>query len=200
MLITPGERHELAALKDAGFTGYLVKPIRAASLAARFAAEDSFEHRRTDAAGELSQAGEPRANGKCLSILVAEDNEINALLARALLTRLGHRPTIVGDGLAAVHAWIGRARGRQPLRRGADGRADARHRRARGGAPHPRRRGGSWHTAHAHLALTANAQAEDREACLAAGMDGFLVKPLDRERLREALEGLSPNASATLAA
>ena len=39
------------------------------------------------------------------------------------------------------------------------------------------------------LALTANAQAEDREACLAAGMDGLLVKPLDRERLREALDG-----------
>ena len=41
------------------------------------------------------------------------------------------------------------------------------------------------------LALTANAQTEDREACLAAGMDGLLVKPLDRERLREALEAVA---------
>ena len=40
VLITPAERHVLPALKDAGFTGYLVKPVRAASLAARFAAED----------------------------------------------------------------------------------------------------------------------------------------------------------------
>jgi len=37
------------------------------------------------------------------------------------------------------------------------------------------------------LALTANAYPEDRDAALAAGMDGFLVKPLDAERLREAI-------------
>jgi CheY-like chemotaxis protein len=44
------------------------------------------------------------------------------------------------------------------------------------------------------VALTANAYAEDREACLAAGMDALLVKPLDRERLREALEAAARRA------
>jgi CheY-like chemotaxis protein len=37
------------------------------------------------------------------------------------------------------------------------------------------------------FALTADAIAENREACLAAGMDGFLTKPLDREQLLAAL-------------
>ena len=40
------------------------------------------------------------------------------------------------------------------------------------------------------MALTASAFNEDREACLAAGMDGFLVKPIDRERLAAMLAGL----------
>ena len=54
VLITPAERPALPALKEAGFTGYLVKPVRAASLAARFAAEDRFEHQADDAAAKMT--------------------------------------------------------------------------------------------------------------------------------------------------
>ena len=42
------------------------------------------------------------------------------------------------------------------------------------------------------LALTANTLVEDRYACFEAGMDGFLVKPLDREKLAQALSDISP--------
>ena len=41
------------------------------------------------------------------------------------------------------------------------------------------------------LALTANTLVEDRYACFEAGMNGFLIKPLDREKLQEALAGLA---------
>ena len=49
VLITPAERGRLPALKEAGFTGYLVKPIRAASLQARLAADPVFEQSSTPA-------------------------------------------------------------------------------------------------------------------------------------------------------
>jgi len=45
------------------------------------------------------------------------------------------------------------------------------------------------------IALTANALDEDRDACLAAGMDGFLTKPLARERLADVLATVRGRAS-----
>jgi signal transduction histidine kinase/DNA-binding response OmpR family regulator len=184
VLVTPVMRTELGALKDAGFTGYLIKPVRAASLAARLSTNDGFE------SGGVSDIAEPPSAahaGGGLSILVAEDNDINALLTRALLIKLGHHPTVAANGAAAIECWLAARAGHGPFDRilmdlhmpGMDGLEAARRIRANeaeiGASRTP------------ILALTANASAEDREACLAAGMDGFLVKPLDRERLAAAL-------------
>ena len=183
-LVTPATRSELAALGEEGFTGYLIKPVRAASIAARFAASEAF-----DPAGAIEPAATPdQARPDAgLSILVAEDNEINALLARALLAKLGHRPTVVPSGVVAIESWLAARAGGTPYDRvlmdlhmpGMDGLEATRRIRAieaESGTPRT-----------PILALTANASAEDRDACLAAGMDGFLVKPLERERLAYAL-------------
>jgi signal transduction histidine kinase/CheY-like chemotaxis protein len=200
VLIKPTERHELPALKERGFTGYLVKPVRMASLAARLTAEDGFEDMSEDLPAEISGAAQATASNKGkekgLSILVAEDNEINALLARALLTRLGHRATVAGNGEAAVESWTAARAAGSPYdlvlmdvqMPGMDGLQAARRIRAAEtqAGERPVRM----------LALTANAQSEDRAACLAAGMDGLLVKPLDRERLREALEAVAARLAA----
>jgi len=196
-LISPAERHELPALKAAGFTGYLVKPVRAVSLAARLAGNDAFEHSPAEIAVETAEAS-ATSNFKGLSVLVAEDNEINALLARALLTQLGHRPTIASNGEAAVESWLAARAGGVPYdlvlmdvqMPGMDGLEAARRiRAAETGLERTRM-----------LALSANAQAEDREAALAAGLDDLLVKPLDRERLRQVLNTTSHGASNPLAA
>jgi PAS domain S-box-containing protein len=194
VLIRPSERHELPALKAAGFTGYLIKPVRAASLAARLRDRDEFEHAAADTADEITLDDDGAVKGKGLSVLVAEDNEINALLARALLIRLGHNPIIAGNGEAAVESWgAARAAGRtydlilmdvqMPVMDGLEAARRIRYLEAElDDKPTPM------------LALTANAYVEDREACLAAGMDALLVKPLDRERLRETLETLARRA------
>jgi PAS domain S-box-containing protein len=197
VLIRPSDRHELPALKAAGFTGYLVKPVRAASLAARLQAQSSFEHALADSVEEINEASVARPlAGKGLSILVAEDNDINALLARALLARLGHRPVIVGNGAAAVEHWTAAREAGTPYdlvlmdiqMPDVDGLEATRRIRAIEApdtSSQPTR----------IVALTANAYTEDRKACLAAGMDALLVKPLDRERLRDVLETAARGSS-----
>src|SRR6202034_2159024 len=133
-----------------------------------------------------------------LSILVAEDNEINALLMRSLLTRLGHHAVITTNGEEALESWLAAKSARAPSdlvlmdiqMPQLDGIETTKRIRAReageGGRQTP------------ILALTANTLIEDRYACFEAGMDGFLIKPLDREKLTEALAALA--ASRHLAA
>jgi CheY-like chemotaxis protein len=157
------------------------------SLAARMSdGHDAFERAVGDAnASEAADTTATPAAG--LAILVAEDNEINALLTEALLKRLGHRPTVVPHGEAALTAWLNAGAGGAPFdlalmdlhMPGGDGIAAARAIRA-AEAEHGTKR-------MPIIALTANAMEDDREACDAAGMDGFLTKPLDRERLAATL-------------
>ena len=189
VLIAPSARHELPALKQAGITSYLVKPVRAASLAARLATAVTTEAKVDIEIEDETQEPTPRSAATGFSILVAEDNDINALLARVLLTKLGHRPVIASTGAAAVESWLSARTAGIPYdlvlmdvhMPDVDGLEATRRIRLI-----EAERGG---TRTRIIALTANASAEDREICLTAGMDSFLVKPLDRERLAEALLG-----------
>ena len=187
VMIAPADRHDLEALKSEGCSGYLVKPLRAASLAARLTtASREFSIVPDDAPAE-PVAVPPATQGRPLSILVAEDNEINALLTRSLLTRLGHHPVIAITGDAALDSWLAAEITGTPYdlvlmdvqMPDLDGIEATRRIRACEAGRGERRI--------PILALTANTLTEDRDACFEAGMDGFLVKPLDRERLAEAL-------------
>jgi CheY-like chemotaxis protein len=190
VLITPSERPHLAALKEAGFTGYLVKPVRAASLKTQLVGSDTFEAilAAPDASNTQSNTDHGEAPRR-VKVLIAEDNEINSLLARSLLTKLGHWPITAANGQAALDAWKAARNAGAPFdlvlmdirMPGLDGLEAARRIRAAEGDARGRT---------PIIALTANAFAEDREACLKAGMDGFLVKPLDREQLVGALNAL----------
>jgi len=193
VMVTPATRHELSP--SSAFTGYLVKPLRAASLAARFSADPdvaapSLAGDSTIVTLEPNESpAEKPAPG--LSVLVAEDNEINALLMRSLLTRLGHHPVIAIHGRAALESWFAAKSAGAPYdlvlmdvqMPQLDGiEVTKRIRASEAGQPGRRT---------PILALTANALVEDRYACFEAGMDGFLIKPLDREKLEEALSGMT---------
>jgi PAS domain S-box-containing protein len=181
ILLSPAERGELASLKDAGFESYLIKPVRGVSLAARLQAPDWSPPLMPDLEsmeGQLAESG-----GRPLMILVAEDNDINAMLIQALLTKLGHMPTMVADGVSAVASFATAQAVGAPYDAvlmdlhlpGLDGLEATRKIRVLGGNVPV-------------IALTANAFPEDREACFAAGMDEFVTKPVSRERLVEAIE------------
>ncbi len=184
ILMTPAERGELDAMRQAGFTGYLVKPVRAVSLAARLQSHGDDFARVADVPAPSAEA-KPVQRG--LSVLVAEDNEINALLTRALLSKLQHSPTLTTDGAETVQGFLSARAAGTPFdlilmdvrMAGIDGLEAARRIRAAEAAH-------GWPRTPI-VALTANALPEHRDACLAAGMDGFLTKPLDRERLETAL-------------
>ncbi|WP_407157353.1 ATP-binding protein [Bradyrhizobium sp. STM 3557] len=190
VLVTPATRHDLQP--GSPFTGYLVKPLRAASLAARLALTlDVAAPALADDPVAEPIAAVPAVANQGLSILVAEDNEINALLMRSLLTKLGHRTVIATHGAAALESWLAARSAGAPYdlilmdlqMPQLDGIEAAKRIRAHEAAESGR------HTP--ILALTANTLVEDRYACFEAGMDGFLIKPLDRDKLDEALTALA---------
>src|SRR5437763_1280919 len=189
VMFTPATRQELQPSAISALTGYLVKPLRAASLAARLTtAPEVTAPSLEPAIDTIETSAAPSAKG--LSILVAEDNQINALLIRSLLGRLGHDTVITTNGTEALESWLSaKSAGtpydlvlmdiQMPQLNGIE--TTKRIRTLEAGEP-----GGRTPI----LALTANTLVEDRYACFEAGMDGFLIKPLDREKLAEALAGL----------
>ena len=160
-----------------------MKPVRSASLAARLIAPDVAPPLVPES--DIEADRDATLGRRALVVLVVEDNDINALLIQTLLGKLGHIPTVVADGISAVasvataHA-IGAPYDLVLMDLhlpGMDGFEATRRIRALGDA------GGRIPI----VALTANAFAEDREAYRDAGMDAFVVKPLDRGRLEEAM-------------
>ena len=177
VMLKPEQRDLIERYRTAGWSGYLIKPLRRVSLAARVEAVlassapggPSLAHQEDE---RLSPAALPGVR-----VLVAEDNPVNALLAKSLLRREGCTVELAGTGEEALLAL---ARSRYDLvlmdmrMPGLDGPAATRRLRARGDETPV-------------IAVTANVFEEDRRACLEAGMNAFLTKPVDPAALRAAL-------------
>jgi signal transduction histidine kinase/CheY-like chemotaxis protein len=167
VLLSPNERSAIEPLRRKGFDGYLIKPVRQSTLMREIARGG----RRIEAAPSSIRA-EPATISRVLNILLAEDNQINAVLATTLMRRAGHRVDVAQNGEEAIAAVSGGAYDlvlmdmHMPV---CDGLEASRRIRALGGeaAKIP------------IVALTANAMPADRQKCIAVGMNDFLSKPFE---------------------
>jgi CheY-like chemotaxis protein/anti-sigma regulatory factor (Ser/Thr protein kinase) len=174
VLLAPDERGRIAALRRSGFAGYLIKPLRRASLAERVLIAAGSNQNQADAHDD-ERVAVAAAPGR--RILLVEDNPINALLARALLTREGcsvDHATRGDEAISAVKVGTYDLILMDMRMPGLNGEETARALRKLG-------------ITTPIVALTANAFEDDRHACLAAGMNDFLVKPLSPDALRAML-------------
>lgn len=179
--LIPQEKRDLIETYRAdGAAGYLIKPLRQESLIERVAlAAGAANEERPIIANDERANAMPKSLG--LRVLLAEDNPINALLAKSLLARNGCHVDTVGNGAEAVAALDAAPYDlvlmdmHMPVM---DGFAATRAIRAKQGraATTP------------VIALTAAAMEEDRRACKAAGMNDFITKPLDPDMLSSVLE------------
>ncbi|MGI9384621.1 MAG: response regulator, partial [Methyloligellaceae bacterium] len=192
VLIDPAERGEIKTLRSIGFDAYLVRPVRPHSLFAQLAAEGAQPAGAPAALRPMPGnadrwARSPSSREQNLRVLLAEDNDINALLARTMLEKAGCRVTHVRNGVAAVDAY------REALADPAGAAFDLIlmdiHMPDMDGIEATKAIKTIRSDAHRPpvIALTANAFPEDREQYLDAGLDDYLAKPFEKDELEAVL-------------
>jgi PAS domain S-box-containing protein len=180
VLLSPFERRDFGPPSAAGFDSYLVKPVRARSLFERLTRPLPEKAARPEPRPPRG-AAKPNNRATAPRVLLAEDNEINALLALKSLEKLGAVVDWAKDGheaLALTEASFSGVRPaydlvlmdiRMPGLDGHETTRRIRHLEGALGRPEPCR----------IIALTANALKDDEQAARAAGLDGFLAKPFE---------------------
>ncbi|MFC3688018.1 response regulator [Aquipuribacter hungaricus] len=169
------------------FAAVLTKPTRTAvlrsTLTSVLAPAEAALRAVEGAGGRRSDDAPPVAPEVPVRILLAEDNTVNQKVTQLLLTKLGHRADVVEDGLAAVQALRERRYDlvlmdmQMPNLDGLQATSRIR----------------AWVPADEQpriVAITANAMIEDRAACAAAGMDGYISKPLRSSDLRAVIDAV----------
>jgi two-component system, sensor histidine kinase and response regulator len=190
MMLTSGGRSGDVDRCDAlGIASYLLKPVKQSELLDAVASalgESAGTHRDENSVVETASMATPS-----LRVLLAEDSLVNQKLAIGLLRKFGHEVFTVGDGEAAVAA----VRSQQfdlvlmdlqmPEMDGLD-------------ATRTIRTDERIHGGHVPIiAMTAHAMKGDRERCLAAGMDGYVAKPVRARELLEAIQQVVMERRAT---
>jgi CheY-like chemotaxis protein len=192
MLTSSGQYSDPGRWRNLGISACLTKPIDAADLHQAICRllEGGPTH---DAQPAVPPVTAP--TGRSVKVLLAEDNVVNQRVAVGLLVRRGHTVTVANDGLEALAALERETFDlvlmdlQMPHMGGLDATAEIRRRESLSGG-HIR-----------IVAMTAHAMSGDRERCLAAGMDGYIPKPIDPAALYAGVEYVSgPIASSSAAA
>ena len=182
LLVTVYQDLALAATRcrDQRFGGYLAKPLSGRELATRIAQLTGAAPADTTRTGRAAPATSSEGKQR-LRVLVAEDNAVNQKLIDRVLSRDGHAVTIAENGRACCEAWAASPFDlvlmdmQMPEMSGLQATEEIRRRERVSGHRTP------------IVALTANSTVEDRRACLDAGMDEVLSKPISIPKLRAAL-------------
>ena len=174
MMLTSADQTAIAAkCRELGVRVCLVKPIKPAELLS------SIRMVLGKCRGESPEAvpAEGAKTERRLHVLLAEDNLVNQKLATALLEKIGHRVTLAAHGAEALRKWSADRFDlifmdvQMPEMDGLEATTRIREgERLRG-----------THTP--IVAMTAHAMTGDRERCLAAGMDDYISKPIQRKTL-----------------
>jgi two-component system, sensor histidine kinase and response regulator len=184
MLSSVARRQDAIRSRELGVAAYLTKPIDWRELRTIIASilTDGLQK----AAVKTSPAVEHPGKGmRGLRILLAEDNEVNQELALSLLKKHGHSVRLANDGREALSAWEKESFDlilmdlQMPVMGGLAATAAIRRKERDTGAHIP------------IIAMTAHAMKGDRENCLAAGMDGYVPKPISVKDLLEGIDAVA---------
>jgi two-component system, sensor histidine kinase and response regulator len=194
MLTSGGQRGDVARCRELDVAAYLTKPIGQSELFNAVTQALAARARATAPSPSASVPHFPQHSRMRLRVLLAEDNSVNQKLAARLLEKHGHAVEVADNGREAL-AKLARQTFdlllmdvQMPEMDGFEATAAIR----RGEA-----------STHKHLlviAMTAHAMKGDRERCLAAGMDGYIAKPITDHGLIEEIERLIPAAPAPVPA
>jgi two-component system, sensor histidine kinase and response regulator len=173
MLSSSGEYGDHARCAELGIAAYLTKPVYAAELLAAIERAIGSKPSAAPAAAKAAGGLAMEAGSRRVRVLLVEDNVVNQRVASGLLTRRGHDVTIAENGREALSRLDAETFDlvlmdlQMPVMGGLDATVEIR-RRERATGRHVR-----------IVAMTAHAMSSDRERCLAAGMDGYVSKPID---------------------
>ena len=189
LLLVTSLGHLPEARSASEFAAQLTKPLKPSQLYDALMAVLAGDARTA----EPAEAGAGDKRTSSLRILLAEDNAVNQKVALRLLEQLGYRADVAWNGLEVLDALereqydVVLMDVQMPELDGLDASRRICERWSAGVRPRI-------------VAMTANAMAEDREACFAAGMDDYVAKPVRPEALAEALGRARPVGGATEAA